>query len=409
MSSSAACPDRLRVLSVMHPFRPAFGGESEWWLRMVPRLRERGVDIEILTTVPGTGSNGHGNGHPETVEGVVVHRVRPDVRFPEYPARIAALLRQLRSERQRLDLALFHAPNYDAVYASCLAGRALGWKTVYKATLQRSDDLETIQRTGRMGHVRSRLLQLADGVIAMSPVMVGTFAERLRDRLLIVPQGVDTSRFRPRSFQERTALREPLGLGCHQRVALFCGAIIERKGVDILVDAWQQVHRELPNATLLMVGPTHRDGLDEPEFRAFSQAIEGRIHALGLSGTVRLLGLQRRIENLYGASDLFILPSRNEGWANVISEAMASGLPCILSSMDRIAHDHLQHGREGIVVDSEAPAEYARALIDLLSDDARRTTMGERGRTRILTRVDVDLVADNYAAFFRQIAHSRAA
>ena len=410
MSLSTEGAERLRVLSVIHPFRPAFSGEGEWWLRMAPPLRERGVDVEILTSVPHAGANGHArNGGPETIEGVVIHRVRPSDWLPEYPARIGALLASLVLERRQRSLVMFHSPNYDAVYASCVAGRALGWKTVYKATLQRSDDLETIQRTGRMGRVRARLLKLADGVVAMSPVMVGKFGERLRDRLLIVPQGVDARRFRPRSAEERRDLRAALGLDPDDRVALFCGALIERKGVDILVEAWQQVRRELPRATLLMVGPTHRDGLDEPEFRAFSQAIEARIHALGLSTKVRLLGLQRQTETLYGAADLFVLPSRNEGWASVISEAMASGLPCIVSSMDGIGHDHLQQGEQGVVIESERPDEYARQIIDLLSDDARRLAMGERARARIMERVAVDLVADRYAHFFRQIAHSRAA
>ena len=398
---------RLRVISVIHPFRPEFSGEGEWWLRMIPLLRQRGVDVEIMTTVPASAP-----GVATAVEDdIVVHRVLPDPRMPAYPGRIAALLRSLRQDRSRFNMALFHSTNYDAVYASCLAGRALGWKTIYKMTLHRADDLASIRATGRFGRVRAASIALADGFISMSKVMIGRYEGRrfLRDRLLVVPQGVDTTRFSPADPGERARLRASLQLSPDARVALFCGAVIYRKGVDILIDAWRAIKARVPGAVLLLAGPNHHGGLDEPDFIQFSAEIERRIGALGFTDSVRLLGYRADTERLYRAADLFVFPSRNEGWGTVISEAMASGLPCVVSPMDGIGDEHIEHGRDGLIVRTGDPSDYASAIAGLLNDDAQRHVLGGRARTRIVERVAMDLVADKYAGFFRQIAAGQAA
>ena len=82
----------LRVLSIIHPFRPAFSGEAEAWLKMIPALRQQGVDVEILTSAE--------SDTPEVwtalIEGVVVHRVvaRPAARWGRMRAVIAALIKE---------------------------------------------------------------------------------------------------------------------------------------------------------------------------------------------------------------------------------------------------------------------------------------------------------------------------
>lgn len=396
-------PD-VRVLSVIHPFRPAFSGEGEWWLRAIPGLRERGVDVQILTTAE---ANGHpAVEHTELVDGVVVHRVPTAGGLPPYPGRLVSLLRTLHASRRRFDLVVFHSLNHDGVFASCVAGRALGWKTVFKMTLYGADDLQTVRRTGRFGRVRFASLALADGLISLGPGMAGPYRDQpsVRDRLLIVAQGVDVRRFAPPSQAERVRLRRGLGITDDRPVALFCGGLVRRKGVDTLIEAWAEVHRHLPEAVLLLVGPHHLDGLDEPYFREFSEFVHQRIPALGLQDHVRLLGLRRDVDRIYGAADLFVFPSRAEGWAAVFGEAMASGLPCVVSEMDGVAEQLIRDGQEGVIVRSQDPHEWAAHITELLSAPDRLRQMGALSRSRVLARASMDVTLDHYAHFFRQIA-----
>src|SRR5262245_24304897 len=201
----------------MPVFRPAFTGEGEWWLRMIPRLRSRGLDVEILTVA---------NGCPPgatLVEGTRVSRIAVDQRSPSL-SWLYRVLDALSRRRDSMDLALFHSPNRDAVFASCLAGRLFGWRTVYRMTLLGSDDLMSIRRVGKLGRLRMAALRLAHGYVSMASAMTRGFerARFLRDRVLTVTQGVDTERFRPVDAAGKAEARKELGLPPDVPVALFC-------------------------------------------------------------------------------------------------------------------------------------------------------------------------------------------
>lgn len=382
---------------------------------MVPLLRARGVEVEILTSRPGDDVT-----EAEIVDGVSVQRVPikngpPSFwhRFsgvaPSYWDRLSKVIGAMIARRKSFDIALFHSHNNDLVYASCAVGRILGWKTVYKMTLLRSDDLKSIYSMGRFGRLRLAILRLADGYISMSRILMRGFedASFLRNKLIVVPQGVDTDRFRPADPVRKRSLRRELGIPEDARVVLFCGGVVYRKGVDILVEAWHQVSAKERGAILLMVGPNHRNGLDEPEHRQFGEDMERRIKALGLDTSVRLLGYQGAPENFYAVSDVFVFPSRSEGWGAAVTEAMACGLPCVVSPLDGISEEQLRDGEEGVIVRSQDPEEYAAQLLRLLGDEETRGQMGQRARKRAADLFDVGRVADSYAAFLHRVCGTK--
>jgi glycosyltransferase involved in cell wall biosynthesis len=242
--------------------------------------------------------------------------------------------------------------------------------------------------------------------VAMAAALTRGFedASFLKDRLLIVPQGVDTAAFRPASDEERRAARRRLGIPESARVALFCGAIVQRKGVDVLVEAWARVRARVPDAFLLLVGPDHHgDALIDPQHRAFSAQLERRIQDLGLAGAIRMAGFQHDVRPFYAAANLFVLPSHAEGQPAVIGEALASGLPCVISQLDGITDEDMRHGQEGFIVPSFEPDDYAQPLLRLLGDAEAAEAMGRRARERAVARFDIRRIADSYAAFLRAV------
>lgn len=122
-----------------------------------------------------------------------------------------------------------------------------------------------------------------------------------------LPVGVDTRRFVPPAVRERKA-----------PTVLFAGAVMERKGVLSVLE----VARELPEARFLVLGAA-RDGFDA--------VVRKRIEELSISN-VQLLGpvSQNRIIQFLQESDIFLLPSRQEGLPKVTLEAAATGLPCVI-------------------------------------------------------------------------------
>lgn len=401
-AAKATATRSVRVLSVMHPFRPAFSGEVEWWLRMIPLLRTRGIEVEILTSgdiLPKT----------EIVETVTVHsipcRVRPHS-YRGYITRIGIIIGELIKRRKSFDIVLFPSINYDTVFASCLVGPFFGWKTIFKMTLCGSDDLVTIHQSGKLGRARLAALRLANGFISISKTLTQTFEQAgfRRHKLLVAPQGLDLARFQPPDAALKQAVRSQLGIPVNARVALFCGAVVRRKGVDILLDAWQQVAQRLEDAVLLVVGPHHREGHVDNEDWQFSKDMLQRVEQTEeLKRSVIFFGYQKDVEKFYAAADLFVFPSRREGWGNVITEAMSSGLPCILSWMDGLSGEHLTEGEEGFIVRSEDASEYATQITKLLTQQDIAQRMGQLARQRATRAFHIEHTADHYAAFIRKI------
>jgi glycosyltransferase involved in cell wall biosynthesis len=194
-------------------------------------------------------------------------------------------------------------------------------------------------------------------------------AAGVRGRSLVVPNGVDLQRFSMAQPPARAALRDRLDLQRDVPVAVCVGRLSRQKGQDVAVRAWQEVRRALPEAVLLLVG-------DGPERARLEQdAGEG----------VRLLGQRDDVPDLVGAADLALLPSRWEGLALALLEAMASGR-CVVTTDVAGSRSTLLGGdlpAAGAVVAVDDPTVLARAVVARLTDTSRSAAEGLAGRRRV--------------------------
>jgi glycosyltransferase involved in cell wall biosynthesis len=115
-----------------------------------------------------------------------------------------------------------------------------------------------------------------------------------------------------------------LGIPGDRPVVLSVGHLTERKGFHVLIDAIGRLRRQRPDLLLVIVG----EGV-------YRSKLEAQIRSNGLEASVRLVGAQAhdQLSSWYSAADLFCLASSREGWANVILEAMACGLPVIATNV----------------------------------------------------------------------------
>jgi glycosyltransferase involved in cell wall biosynthesis len=201
-------------------------------------------------------------------------------------------------------------------------------------------------------------LPRADYVVAQSRFAQRSLAEHgvAPGRVLLMPLGVDVARFRPAPTQA-----EP---GRPLRV-LFAGQMSVRKGVHHLLEAWSRL--ALPNAELLFAGAP-RD--------AYIQDLLKRQR-----GTVRALGFvpHVRLHEVYQQADLFVFPSLAEGGVYVIYEALACGLPCIVSAN---AGSAVRDGIEGFVLPVGDVDALAERIAALAADPAQRRRMAAAARAR---------------------------
>ena len=170
-----------------------------------------------------------------------------------------------------------------------------------------------LNRATRVFSVSESLRQLAIG-LGMPPV-----------RGRVVGNGVDTERFRP---EERHAARARYGLDDSARVLVSVGALVERKGFHRVLAVLPELVQEQPNLHFLIVGGGSPEGNLE-------QALREQVAALGLQQQVHFLGPIAPDELRWplSAADVFVLATRNEGWANVFLEAMACGLPVVTTAV----------------------------------------------------------------------------
>ena len=186
------------------------------------------------------------------------------------------------------------------------------------------------------------------------------------ERISVIYNGVDHDRFHPRHrSQAREKLRRQWGIPREAQVVLFVGSGFKRKGLDRLIRAWESP--QLSGAYLLVVG----DDAQRSRYGAWAKSVaEGRI---------LFTGRQKEIESYYGAADLLALPALQEAFGNVVLEALASGLPVLLSQEVGAAEILEGELKQGVLMSPDDPAELATMILSLLNP-ARHQILSEKAR-----------------------------
>lgn len=206
--------------------------------------------------------------------------------------------------------------------------------------------------------------------LPVSSLLEGTFRAAwptLPGRWHVLHPGVDSARF-ARNDEERLRIRERLGIGTHDLALLFVGMNFEHKGLETAIRAIARAAASpgAPTIRLIVVGRG-----DAVRYREIASA-------LGLKGRVAFEGLcESRIESYYHAADAFIMLSAYETFCMAALEAMAAGIPVIITDRMGIC-DLVRDGEHGIVVPSDAGEGTVSAAILRLTDPSLRARMGEQ-------------------------------
>jgi glycosyltransferase involved in cell wall biosynthesis len=228
--------------------------------------------------------------------------------------------------------------------------------------------------------LRHRLYALADGFVTPSRGVLECFPDPLRARGRVISNPVDLPPSPPARAGSRTLVA--------------VGRLVEQKGFDLLLEAFASIAPGRPDWRLVIWG-------EGPE-RGRLEALRDR---LGLGDRVALPGLTARPGQWTEDAALFVLSSRYESFGNVITEAMASGLPVVAFDCPFGPGEIVRDGVEGVLVPPEDVAALAAALAALLADPERRVRLGAAARagvqrferTRVMALWD-DLIAEVTAA-----------
>ena len=171
----------------------------------------------------------------------------------------------------------------------------------------------TLTHANRVFSVAGSLLDLAKQ-FGLSP-----------EKATVIGNGVDSDRFYPVDQQEA---RAKLKLPSNGKVIVSVGGLVERKGFHRVIEQMPVLLRKYPDLHYLIIGSSGPEG-------DFSGRLHAQVENLGLQSCVHFLGslAPDELNTPLSAADVFVLATRNEGWANVFLEAMACGLPVVTTNV----------------------------------------------------------------------------
>lgn len=227
---------------------------------------------------------------------------------------------------------------------------------------------------------------------------VRAVSERIRDqlvaagvkpeRIVVVPSRCDVKEFDPGRFSgELEAGRADLGYGPDDEVVIMVGALNTSKGVEVAIAAISQVRERRRNIRLLLVG----DG----ELR---EELTAQVQAANLGDVVRFHGRvgHQDVPRLLALADAYLLASLDEGLPRAVLEAMAMGVPVVVTDVGGNP-DVVRDGFNGRLVKARDPGAIARALEEVLSDRQKGRELGSAGRATIVERYNFDAQIENLA------------
>ncbi len=365
-------------------FHPYVGGAEKQALELSVALRARGLDVSVLTR------RLHGLPKREQVRGVPVERLWCAGGGPLGSAAFLwSLFCRLLLGASSCDAIHVHLAGSPAL-AAAAAGRLLRKPVIVKLGGGRGIGELAASRATAAGRLKLAALR------ALSPRFVAVaadLAEEARQYLdvsaRVLPNGVDTARYRPFGAAQRAAARR--ALGWPEGVAfLYTGRLSPEKRLPRFVSVWARcVREERPAAFAAFVG-------DGPE----AEAIRAAARQAGVESRVLVQAARDDVELAYGAADVFVLPSISEGLSNALLEAMAAGLP-VLASRVGGTPEAVEDGKTGLLFEAEDDAGLEAAAGRLAGDPALRARLGGAGRTLALERYGMDGVARRYEELYR--------
>lgn len=270
------------------------GGAERVMVNLAKYFSENGYDTTLVTSFRSTGE------YPlaPTVRRLTLEETEiKQSRIKRNLSRIKKLRALCKSEKPDILISFMQEPNFRAMIAT----RGLPVKTLVSV---RNDPNK--EYAGKLGwFVGKVLLPMADGCVFQTSDAQKWFPERLQKKSRIIYNAVKEDFYQV----ERTPVRGEI---------VTCGRLTEQKNHKLLINAFAEVQKIYPYATLKIYG----EG-------ALREELQDQIDALDLNEKVFLMGATNNVAKALQTADLFVLSSDYEGMPNALMEAMAAGVPCV--------------------------------------------------------------------------------
>jgi glycosyltransferase involved in cell wall biosynthesis len=378
-------PAAARVVHVITESVP-FGGAQRNTLLTVERLVRSGWSVELVCGAPG-GRLVEAAARAGAMTHVIPELVRTTAPWTDVHC-LARLVRLFRSRRYDV----VHTHSTKAGLLGRLAARAVRAPVVIHTFHGFPFVIDASLRSRVFVQVERLVGALTDGSICVAEALrreVESWRIPGHQKLVTIYSGIDLGACRPR--REPADVRRELGIDPDVPIVGTVGHLRDAKSQEHLLEAAAILRREHPRLQLLVVGEGERRGF-----------LEQRIRELSLEGTARLLGERNDVADLLGVFDVFAMCSLWEGVGRALTEAMARGLPVVVTpvyGVKELVHD----GETGLTVPPRDPAALAAAIGRLLADRALADALGARARSLVEERMSAETMMKEIEALYREL------
>lgn len=383
----------MKIAVVIPWFFPNRGGAENGAYELSRHLVSRGHEVHVITPRYRTKWPKY-----EVLDGIYVHRfftrgIPFSRKFSELAHSIwpffsiPRLIRSINPDIVHLHYFLFTG------HAAYRAAKRMSISTLL--TLVGNDVYDPFHVPGDFLHgFNSRVVNGVDHVVAACEFIGDVVSKKFslgRDKLSVVPYGVDTNRFKPAPMN--STLRKSFGIPNEGIVVLTVQRLHERKEVDYFLQAAKEVISVRSDCYFLIVGKG-------PEMEHLKKIVI----ELGISGNVRFLGfvVDEQLPSIYQLADLFAFHTSHEGFGIVLLEAMASA-KAVVTARAGGTIDIVEEGKTGTFVPPRDSKALAKAILGLLVKPVQMKRMGEFGRERVLMKYSWVKITDAYEKIYNTL------
>jgi len=211
------------------------------------------------------------------------------------------------------------------------------------------------------------------------------------NKMVVIPNGFDVDIFFP-DRQGREKIRRELNLNDKTIVIGFAARFDPQKDHKNFFEAAKIVHKIYPNVHFLLCG----DGISWK-----NEKLKEWIKKSGVKNVTCLLGRRDDMKDIYNAIDILSSSSYGEGFPNVIGEAMACGVPCVVTNVGDSA---IIVGDTGFVVPPKNPEALAEAIIKVIEmGEEKRKELGRKARDRIKENYSIEKIVNSYEQLYKKV------
>ena len=419
-SKSAAQP---HVWAVSEYYQPNFSGAAIQAHRILSRLAARGLNVDVLAMADQEAlelAGQEATADDVTIKYVPVIRRRSWGSLPLISGVLRSLnelfrqisfdlrvARWISRHGKRDDIVQFYVVS-ELTWLIIWLARRKGMHPIIQISLVGADDPASFRSSlfGLSTRMKRSCFYAAERVIGLSTALTRSCEQvGVSDSVIVrIPNGVDLETFQTRESGRAEACAR-LGFDPDRKRAVFVGSAIHRKGIDVVVPAFIQLSEQFDDVDLVVVGPC--DFSDHARHDISRQELVDNLRKMldekGLGERVHWVGEVNNVNDYLMSADVFFFPTRREGLPNALAEAMAAGLPVVVSRIDGVTTDLVQDGVEGRLVDGYDPEPYGKALTALFGDTPSRGEMAHAARQRIERDFELSRIVARYEDLYNSV------